>query len=314
MLFGLHDGIPSVMTRDPDGASLAGAILAGANRTFLVPAVLAQVLQAGPDAVKLFGALKTYTYGAAPMPPPLLRAAMEAWPDTDFLQVYGLTEVAGVVTHLMPDEHRSAIPDGHPERLVSAGRAIPGVEVRIVAPGTLEDVATGEPGEIWLRTPQRFQGYLNKPEATAEVVTEDGWFRSGDLGRLDAKVTLQQILQSIIEPSKEIKDKFRSYLVVTDAGRQYTGMILEKTPTHIRLASNPLGKAAHKPIEIPVGSIELTRPLAISLMPEKLVNTLSREEILDLVAYIEARGRSDHRVYGAAAKSPRKSNRPKSSR
>ena len=186
MLFGLHDGIPSVMTRDPDGASLAGAILAGANRTFLVPAVLAQVLQAGPDAVKLFGALKTYTYGAAPMPPPLLRAAMEAWPDTDFLQVYGLTEVAGVVTHLMPDEHRSAIPDGHPERLVSAGRAIPGVEVRIVDPGTLEDVATGEPGEIWLRTPQRFQGYLNKPEATAEVVTEDGWFRSGDLGRLDA--------------------------------------------------------------------------------------------------------------------------------
>ena len=80
VLFGIHDGVPSVMTRDPDGASLAGAILAGANRTFLVPAVLAQVLQAGPDAVKLFGALKTYTYGAAPMPPPLLRAAMEAWP------------------------------------------------------------------------------------------------------------------------------------------------------------------------------------------------------------------------------------------
>jgi acyl-CoA synthetase (AMP-forming)/AMP-acid ligase II len=187
VLFGLHDGIPSVMTREPDGASLAGAILAGANRTFLVPAVLAQVLQSGPDAVKLFGALKTYTYGAAPMPPPLLRAAMEAWPGTDFIQVYGLTEVAGVVTHLMPDEHRSAIPDGHPERLVSAGRAIPGVEVRIVDPGTLEDVATGEPGEIWLRTPQRFQGYLHKPEATAEVVTEDGWFRSGDLGRLDAE-------------------------------------------------------------------------------------------------------------------------------
>jgi acyl-CoA synthetase (AMP-forming)/AMP-acid ligase II len=186
VLFGLHDGIPSVMTRDPDGMSLAGAILAGANRTFLVPAVLAQVLQSGPDAVTLFGALKTYTYGAAPMPPPLLRAAMEAWPDTDFMQVYGLTEVAGVVTHLMPEDHRTAIPEGHPERLVSAGRAVPGVELRIVDPATLEDVPTGEPGEIWMRTPQRFQGYLNKPEATAEVVTEDGWFRSGDLGRLDA--------------------------------------------------------------------------------------------------------------------------------
>ena len=55
VLFGIHDGVPSVMTRDPDGASLAGAIMAGANRTFLVPAVLAQVLQSGDDAVKLFG-------------------------------------------------------------------------------------------------------------------------------------------------------------------------------------------------------------------------------------------------------------------
>ena len=55
VLFGIHDGVHSYMTRDPDGTSLAGAILNGANRTFLVPAVLAQVLQAGPDAVRLFG-------------------------------------------------------------------------------------------------------------------------------------------------------------------------------------------------------------------------------------------------------------------
>ena len=121
VLFGIHDGVPSVMTRDPDGASLAGAIMAGANRTFLVPAVLAQVLQSGDDAVKLFGALKTYCYGAAPMPLPLLRAAIKAWPDTDFIQVYGLTELCGVITHLMPDEHRDA---EHTERLVSAGRLI----------------------------------------------------------------------------------------------------------------------------------------------------------------------------------------------
>ncbi|WP_418062264.1 long-chain-fatty-acid--CoA ligase [Pimelobacter simplex] len=185
VLFGIHDGIPSVMTREPDAASLAGAILAGANRTFLVPAVLAQVLQAGPDAVQLFGLLKTYTYGAAPMPPPLLRAAMKAWPDTDFIQVYGLTEVAGVATHLMPEDHRTAEADGHPERLVSAGKPVPGCEVRIVDPATLSDVATGEHGEIWLKTPQLMKGFLNKPEATAEVITDDGWFRTGDMGHVD---------------------------------------------------------------------------------------------------------------------------------
>lgn len=183
ILFGIHDGIPSVMTRDPDGASLAGAIMRGANRTFLVPAVLAQVLQSGPEAIKVFGALKTYTYGAAPMPPPLLRAAMAAWPDTEFIQVYGLTEVAGVATHLLPEEHRN--PD-HPEWLVSAGRPLPHCEVRIVDPDTLEDLATGKHGEIWLKTPQLMKGYLGKPEATAAAITPDGWFRTGDLGKVDA--------------------------------------------------------------------------------------------------------------------------------
>jgi acyl-CoA synthetase (AMP-forming)/AMP-acid ligase II len=171
------------MTREPDGASLAGAILGGATRTFLVPAVLAQVLRSGPEAVKLFGALKTYTYGASPMPLPLLRAAMEAWPDTDFIQVYGLTEVAGVATHLLPEAHRD--PD-HPERLVSAGQPIDEMEVRVVDPGTLEDVPAGEHGEIWLRTPQLMKGFLGKPEETAAVVTADGWFRTGDMGRQDA--------------------------------------------------------------------------------------------------------------------------------
>ena len=140
VLFGIHDGVPSVMTRDPDGASLAGAIMQGANRTFLVPAVLAQVLQSGDDAVKLFGQLKTYCYGAAPMPMPLLRAAIKAWPDTDFIQVYGLTEVCGVITHLLPEAHRD---EAHPERLVSAGQCIPGVEVKVVDPESLEDVGDG---------------------------------------------------------------------------------------------------------------------------------------------------------------------------
>jgi acyl-CoA synthetase (AMP-forming)/AMP-acid ligase II len=183
VLFGIHDGVPSVMTRDPDGASLAGAIMQGANRTFLVPAVLAQVLQSGPEAIGLFGKLKTYCYGASPMPMPLLRAAMQAWPDTDFIQVYGLTELGGVITHLMPDAHRDA---DHPERLVSAGQPIPGAEVRVVDPGTLADVPTWEHGELWFRTPQLMQGFLGQPEATAQVITDDGWFRTGDLGKVDA--------------------------------------------------------------------------------------------------------------------------------
>ncbi|MEN4477999.1 long-chain-fatty-acid--CoA ligase [Mycolicibacterium cosmeticum] len=182
MQYGLQNGVPSYMTRDVDGAALAGGILAGANRTFLVPAVLAKVLDTGPDAVKLFGALKTYAYGASPMPLPLLRRALQAWPDTEFIQVYGLTEVCGVVTRLMPDDHRS----GDEERLVSAGTLIPEAELRVVDPNTGEDVPVGNQGELWFRTPQLMKGYLNRPEATAEAITPDGWFRTGDIGRVDA--------------------------------------------------------------------------------------------------------------------------------
>lgn len=179
--FGIHHGIPSYMTRDVDGVALAGGILAGATRTFLVPAVLAKVLDSGPDAVKLFGALKTYAYGAAPMPLPLLRAALEAWPNTDFMQVYGLTEVCGVITRLDPDDHRGT----NEERLLSAGTPIPQTEVRVVDPDTLDDVEPGEQGELWFRTPQLMKGYHNRPEATAEAITGDGWFRTGDIGRVD---------------------------------------------------------------------------------------------------------------------------------
>jgi len=184
--FGVNDGVPSIMTREADGASLAGAILAGANRTFLVPAVLAQVLQSGPDAIALFGKLKTYCYGASPMPLPLLRAAMDAWPQTDFIQVYGLTEVCGVITHLMPGDHREALASGNEHRLVSAGKALPETEVRVVDPATGEDLPAGEHGELWFRTPQLMKGYLNREDATREVITDDGWFRSGDMGKVDA--------------------------------------------------------------------------------------------------------------------------------
>ncbi|NTY62394.1 long-chain-fatty-acid--CoA ligase [Mycolicibacterium sphagni] len=180
--YGIHAGIPTIMTREADGASLAGALLQGANRTFLVPAVLGKVLESGEDAVKLFSGLRTFVYGASPMPPALLNSALKAWPDTDFIQVYGLTEVCGSITQLPPEAHRD---DSHPERMLSAGRPAREVEVRVVDIETLAEVPTGQPGELWFRTPQLMKGYHNKPEATDSAITEDGWFRTGDIGRVD---------------------------------------------------------------------------------------------------------------------------------
>ena len=66
----------------------------------------------------------------------------------------------------------------------SIGLPLPGLEVRIVNPATLQDVKPGETGEIWLKGPAVTPGYWQKPEETAEAFV-DGWFRSGDLGRMD---------------------------------------------------------------------------------------------------------------------------------
>lgn len=181
-MFGPATGTPGFIIREVDGQLLAGAMMAGATHAFLVPAVVAALIQAGPQVMALFSRLKAFSYGAAPMPLPVLRAALEAWPNTTFMQVYGMTEMAGVATILDDAAHRD---EAHPERLVSAGKVIPGAEVRVVDPATLQDVAAGESGELWFRTEQATPGYLGNPEATAELLTDDGWLRSGDVGRVD---------------------------------------------------------------------------------------------------------------------------------
>ena len=103
-------------------------------------------------------------------------------PDTEFVQVYGMTELCGTVTALPDAAHRDA---GHPERLASAGQVIDSVDMRIVNPATLADVPPGVAGELWFRTPKRMIGYLGQPEATAQVIVEGDWVRTGDIGRVD---------------------------------------------------------------------------------------------------------------------------------
>jgi len=143
--------------------------------------VIAALLAAGDQAITALSGLKYLLYGAAPMPLPMLRQALAAWPELNFVQVYGQTELAGVISALSPQAHRDA---ARPDRLVSAGTPLPGAEVRVVDPATGQDVTAGQPGEFWFRSAQRMMGYLNKPEDTAEAITEEGWLRSGDIGHV----------------------------------------------------------------------------------------------------------------------------------
>ena len=91
----------------------------------------------------------------------------------------------------------------------SIGLALPGLEVRIVDLETFEDVPTGQEGEIWLRGPGVTPGYWRKPEETANAF-EEGWFRSGDLGKIDEDgyyYLTDRIKQIIISGGENISPK-----------------------------------------------------------------------------------------------------------
>ncbi|NED51159.1 long-chain fatty acid--CoA ligase, partial [Micromonospora aurantiaca] len=111
------------------------------------------------------------------------RGAMRMLPGTEFMQVYGLTEVTGAITMLPAADHD---PDGaNTHRLRSAGLANATTTLKIVDPATGEEVPAGQVGEILCKTPQNMKGYWGMPDATATALSDDNWFRTGDAGYLD---------------------------------------------------------------------------------------------------------------------------------
>lgn len=196
-LTAIHEGVPITLLRDAGADSIVQAIAGGCTRAFLVPAVISTLLHSGERERKALASLSLMTYGGAPCPRPLLEEALAAMPTTQFAQVYGMTETCGSVTALTDDAHRDA---QNPERLASVGRVMAGVELRVVDPGTLVDVPPGATGELWFRTPKRMVGYLGQPEATAAVIVDGDWVRTGDVGRIDADgyVFVEDRLKDII--------------------------------------------------------------------------------------------------------------------
>ena len=175
-------GVPLTILAEASPASIVAAIEAGCTRTFLVPATMARMLEDGPRSRSALASLSRLAYGGSPCPRPILDAALAAMPNTDFEQVYGMTELCGAVTALTNPAHRDG---SRPERLASAGQIIDDVEMRIVDPATLADVQPGVVGELWFRTPKRMIGYLGQAEATAQVIVDGDWVRTGDMGRVD---------------------------------------------------------------------------------------------------------------------------------
>ena len=118
-------------------------------------------------------------YGASAISEALLKEAMKIFPNAAFLQAYGQTELSPVATILPPECHHGA----DISKLRSAGRSLPGVDVRIVD-DEMKEVPLGEVGEIAVKSPGAMLGYWNQPDVTARTIV-NGWLRTGDAGYMD---------------------------------------------------------------------------------------------------------------------------------
>jgi len=143
------------------------------THAFVVPTMLARIVAVlAADPGRRPPALRSLAYGGARMPRPVIERALELLPDVDFANAYGLTETSSTVAVLGPDDHRVAVASDDPtvrRRLESCGRAVSGVEFRIVD------------GEVWIRGDQVGGGYVG----TDSQVDADGWLHTGDQGFLD---------------------------------------------------------------------------------------------------------------------------------
>ncbi|MEO8494083.1 MAG: PVC-type heme-binding CxxCH protein [Planctomycetota bacterium] len=109
-----------------------------------------------------------------------------------------------------------------------------------------------------------------------------------DLAKLDPKYTAIDVLAEILDPSKKINEKFQTYIFELASGKIVTGLILEENDVVVKVIENPLAKA--EPVLIKKSEIDVREKSPISIMPKGLLEKLTRDEILDLIAYIAARG------------------------
>ena len=178
-VWGLRSGAMNIVVSEFDpGNTLELIETRGISKVFLVPSAIRMVVQHPKAQHTDFSNIKYIMYGASPIPLDLLRQAVEVF-KCGFVQLYGMTETTGAATYLPPQDHEM----GGNERMRSAGKPYPGVELKVVDEAG-HPVAPRTVGEICIKSKANMLGYWNLAEATAKTLI-DGYVHTGDAGYLD---------------------------------------------------------------------------------------------------------------------------------
>jgi malonyl-CoA/methylmalonyl-CoA synthetase len=183
LCFALHTALlagAGVVMLDGFNPETVAAVLAGRERKMMcslfmaVPAIYAKLMDILEGKQVNFDHIRLWTSGSAPLPV------------KDFQRITQIFGKQPVEREGMSETGMNFSNPLHGERKPgSIGLPLPGLQARIVNPDTFADVPRGSSGEIWLKSASITPGYWRKPKETTETF-EQGWFRTGDLGRVDA--------------------------------------------------------------------------------------------------------------------------------
>jgi long-chain acyl-CoA synthetase len=213
--------------------------------TVMVPTMIQMLLDHPDFRPERMASMRVLTYGASPMPAPLLQRLMAALPDLDIYQGYGMTENCGVLTVLGPEEHRRG-----GRVLGSVGRPVPGsvVSIRDVDSSVLPPGATGE---VFAQGGNFMREYWHRPDETRAAFA-GGWYHTGDAGYLDDEGYLYLV--------DRVKD-----MIVTGGENVYSVEVENALASHpavkqaavIGIPSERWGEQVHA-IVVPVASVAVT--------------------------------------------------------
>lgn len=178
----LHAGATALLMREFDAKRTLDMMAVGQCSVFMaVPTIHQRLLDAAADRQYDLSGMRLITSGSDRLPDEVYAGFMQTFGYT-LLERYGMTETGMNCSNPLNGERR----------LGSVGLPLAGVQVRVVHPENGQPLHPGEIGEVQLRGPNVFKGYWNQRQKTAEAITDDGWFKTGDLGfrELDGYLTL----------------------------------------------------------------------------------------------------------------------------